>query len=137
MKNKEIIILIALILLAFVGYKLISSNIQENKEKSVLQEKYRLEQLKIKDNTDEINSCIGEAKNISDKDTAYIGIMARCWAVGILDNNSMNDCVNNEGRGRQICQLQKGICTEQISMKLKAINEKFDKDKQDCYIRYK
>jgi len=63
--------------------------------------------------------------------------MARCWGVGILDNNSFDTCVENKGYGRTACQLQTGICTDQINIKLQVINDKFYKDKQECYQRYK
>lgn len=42
MSNNQIIGLVAIVFLAFVGYKFISSSIQENKEKAVLQEKHNL-----------------------------------------------------------------------------------------------
>lgn len=56
--NKKIIGIVAIVFVALVSYKFISSGIQENKEKAILQEKYRLEQLSQK----ALQNCIDEAK---------------------------------------------------------------------------
>ena len=85
MKNKQIIILVIVIFLAFVGYKIISSNIQENKEKAVLQERYQLDQLQKNQDmsnqqkiTDQLNSCLDDANNVFVKDTAPLLVLALC-----------------------------------------------------------
>ena len=131
MKNKQIIILVIVIFLAFVGYKIISSNIQENKEKAVLQERYQLDQLQKNQDmsnqqkiTDQLNSCLDDANNVFVKDTAPLLVLALCWGVGDLDNNSYEDCIKNKGEGRKVCQLQQGICTEQINSHLNVIKDK-------------
>lgn len=56
--NKKIIGIVMIVFVVLVSYKFISSGIQENKEKAVLQEKYRLEQLSQK----ALQNCIDEAK---------------------------------------------------------------------------
>ena len=72
--NKKIIGIVAIIFVVLVGYKFISSNIQENKEKAVLEERYRLDQLQKnqevlkrqeekKQKQNDIESCIEESKS--------------------------------------------------------------------------
>jgi len=62
----KIIGIVVIVFVVLVGYKFISSNIQENKEKAVLQEKHRLEQLSQKALQDCIDSAKKEIKSILD-----------------------------------------------------------------------
>lgn len=144
MKTNQIIILILIIFLALVGYKFISANIQENKEKAVLQERHQLELLQKEEEhkekqkeTELLNSCLADAENVSARDSALIFILAQCWGVGTLNNGSQEQCVKNKGEGRKICQLQSGICTDVITDKINGIKDNLKKDRQECYTRYK
>src|ERR1035437_1423377 len=139
MKYKQIIILVGVIFIAFVGYKIISSNIQKNKEEAVLQEKYRLDQLQINQETanqqkiaEGLDLCLNDANNVADKNSASIFVMAKCWGVGILDNGSYASCISNMGQGREICQLQSGTCSDVITETVNGIKDQLEKDKQDC-----
>ena len=46
--NKKIIGVVTIVFIVLIGYKFISSNIQERKEKAVLEHRYNLEQLSKK-----------------------------------------------------------------------------------------
>lgn len=144
MSNKQIIILVGITFLAFVGYKIISSNIQENKEKAVLQEKYQLEQLlggkeakQQQDITEQLNSCIADAEVVKNKAIIFLEIGAKCWGVGTLVNGTQDECFKNNGEGREMCELQQGRCVDFMTVEFGKVNAKFEKDKQECYIRYK
>ena len=63
MSSKQIIIIVVVIFIALVGYKIISSHIQENKEKSILQEKLRLQELE----KEPLNRCIENINNDTER----------------------------------------------------------------------
>ena len=141
MKNKQIIIIIGIIFIALIGYKLISSNIQENKEKAVIDYRIQAEQFtknqenenKKKQNDD----CLNNSTIKSAKDKDFIFKMARCWGVGTLVEGSLDDCIAKNGMGRKECQTQEGVCLEQINQKLSIIDNELTKAKEECYKRYK
>ena len=128
MKNKQIIILIVVIFLALVGYKVISSSIQESKEKAVLQERYQLNQLQENQNianqqkiTAQLNLCLEDAKNKAS--SAYIEL-------GLDKPESKCDKYKNNIDAQTACM--KGFVTVQNQ-----VIAQMDQDKNECYKRYK
>lgn len=108
--NKKIIIIIGVVFVALIAYKFISSSVQENKEKAVLQEKYRLEQLSQKD----LQNCIDEAK--TEKKS-------------ILDSYEIYDATSctKLGNSKEWCRTK--IYSEGVQWEKEAV--------ELCYRRYK
>ena len=139
MKNKQIIILIGIIFLAFVGYKLIASNIQENKEKTVLQEKARLEEVA----KEPLNKCLEDI----DKETERnINIL--------VDTNTMSpeeykSCIDpNTNHGLNVKNLVasgkltleeycKPLTNSEVDIEKQKIYDNARIEKEDCYKQYK
>lgn len=136
-KENKIWLGIILIFVLFVSYKVITIGIQEDKEKSVLQEKYNLEQAKESKTTNNINLCLEEAQLTADKDTAFIRVSGQCWAVGIFDKGSSDQCYANNGEGRELCKLQPDKCSEYVNEKISKIKNELKSNKEECYKRYK
>lgn len=132
MDHKKIIILIGVVFLALVGYKLISSNIQENKEKAVLQEKVRLEKEPLEKCLNDIDN---EAKSETDKITELIR--------DVRTKESQSFCLN----GHNPSEIYNNgpttwgeYCWPSYEDEKEATQKILDKakiDKEECYKRYK
>lgn len=139
MKNKQIIILVVVIFLAFVGYKAISSNIQENKEKAVLQEKAWLQELE----KEPLNKCINDVETAINLNKKYNSILTYT-----IFSDLYQDCMKPTGHGSgfdariALGEINlKDYCApptpQEVELeKQKILNEeKIAKD--ECYKRYK
>lgn len=132
MKNKQIIISVIIIFIALVGYKLISSKIQENKEKAVLQERARLEKEPLEECLNNIDK---EAKSETDKTTDLIR--------DIRTKESQDFCLN----GHNPSEIYNNgpitwgeYCWPSYEDEKEATQKILDKakiDKEECYRRYK
>lgn len=147
MKNKQIIILIGVIFLAFVGYKLISSSIQENKEKAVLQERVRLEELA----KEPLNKCINDVETAVNSNRKYNIILTYT-----IFSDSYQNCMkpgdsifgSGSAHGRIVDDLiasgkmtLKEYCAPPTPQEVEAERQKIRKEEQlakdECYKRYK
>jgi hypothetical protein len=138
MKNKQIIISVVIIFVAFVGYKIISSSIQENKEKAVLQEKARLEELA----KEPLNQCI---ENIDKETAAEIKQMREIY---MPSKESYEFCLQPTGHGRIVDDLIasgkmtleeycKPPSVQEIEIEAQKIRDKGQTEKEECYKQYK
>ena len=137
MPNKQIITLVIVIFLALIGYKLISSSIQENKEKAVMEEKARLQEL----SKEPLNKCIEDIDNKVKADIKYFEDLA-------LDSNIYNSCLQATDHGRAVNELiTSGKMTPQEycmppsfkdrELEEQKIRDKAQTQKDECYKRYK
>lgn len=132
MENKKIIILIVVILLAFIGYKLVAAKIQENKEKAVLQERARLDELAKAP----LDACIEE----TDKWLDYNLKLWKGYYYDMFTEKFQYDCQNLDGhlpyKGNT-----KEYCTPpsdaEFKLELQAYRDEAADKKQECYKRYK
>lgn len=139
MKNKQIILSVIIIFIALISYKFISSNIQENKEKAVLQEKSQLQALE----KEPLNKCIEEAETIANSNRQNNTILTYT-----IFSNSYKDCISPTGHGTS---FDARIASGEINLKdycapptpqqvetekQKIINEE-QIAKEECYKRYK
>lgn len=143
--NKKIIGITAIVFVALVGYKFISSGIQEDKEKAVLQEKYRLDQLRNNQETlenkekeqqkqSDIEHCIEEAK-------AKLRVLTGSKCFDEMGDEAILSCAKKEVS--EMCKKYEnnfGLNIEclkgQIAREEK-ISEEFRQDKNECYLYYK
>ncbi|KKR30181.1 MAG: hypothetical protein UT61_C0011G0004 [Candidatus Woesebacteria bacterium GW2011_GWA1_39_8] len=139
MGNKQIIILIVVIFIAFVGYKAISSNIQENKEKAVLQEKYQLQELA----KEPLNQCLENIDNETEKEIKEYKDLIR----DVRTPSSQESCLKLTGHGSNIDAL---IAAGKINLKdycwpsyedeeaeIQKIISEAKTEKEECYKQYK
>ena len=124
MNNKQIIGIIVLIFVLLVGYKIISSNIQESKEKAVQQDKYQLDQLQRSQDAmnqqkivDQLNSCLATTQNEA------------AFSATKLKNSSKCDTYTNPNLEAQCLQGEINIQNQIIA--------RLNQEKNDCYKRYK
>lgn len=139
MTNKEIIIIIVVIFLAFIGYKVISSSIQENKEKAVLQEKAQLQALE----KEPLNQCIDNIDFNAAKDIKNLKDLIQ----ETRSPESQANCLQPTGHGSKIDALiasgklnLQEYCWpsfEEEDAEIQKINDKALIDKEECYKRYK
>lgn len=143
--NKKIIGIVAIVFIALVGYKFISSSIQENKEKAVLEEKYRLEQLQKsqeilvkqeerQQKQDDIESCIEEAR-------AKRRISTGSNCLNEVGDEALLSCAKKElsekcGKYKDNIDLSILCLKGQIEFQ-KNIKEEFEEDEEKCYERHK
>lgn len=142
--NKKIIGVVAIVFVAMIGYKFISSNIQENKEKAVLEEKYRLEQLQKsqeilvkqeerQQKQDDIESCIEEAR-------ARLRISTGSKCFNEVGDEALLSCAKKEASekcGKYKDNINLNImCLEEELKYANKINEEFRQDENECYKRY-
>lgn len=142
--NKRIIGIIGIVFVSLVGYKFISSNIQENKEKTVLQERYRLEQLQNsqerlvkkeegQQKQDDIESCIEEAR-------ARLSRLTGSKCFNEVGDEALLNCAKKEVT--EICKKYEGNfdlnieCLKGQIAYSEKINKEFREDKNECYKRY-
>lgn len=136
MNTKQIIMIIVVIFFAFVGYKLISSNIQENKEKAVLREKAQLQELA----QEPLNKCIDDINSNATYDIKQMKESAK-----EISSNYLY-CITS-GHGPIVdAQIKSGqvtindYCTftsQEQDAEEQKIKEKAKIDIQECYKRYK
>ncbi|MFA6386149.1 MAG: hypothetical protein WCW04_00025 [Candidatus Paceibacterota bacterium] len=132
MDHKKIIILIGVVFLALVGYKLISSNVQENKEKAVLQEKVRLEK-------EPLEQCLNNIDNESKAETNKITELMR----DIRTKESQDFCLGSHNPNEFYNAgptTWKEYCWpsyEDEQKEIKKISDKAKIDREECYKRYK
>lgn len=132
MDHKKIIILIGVVFLALVGYKLISSNVQENKEKAVLQEKVRLEKEPLEKCLNDIDN---EAKSETDKITELIrDVRTKESQDFCLGDHNPNEFYNT---GPQTWREYCWPSYEEEQKEIKEISDKAKIDREECYKRYK
>lgn len=119
---RNIILLMLIMFAFFVAYKYISANIQENKEKAVIQERARVQQqqeikkealIQEKEKKQQLDSCLDQAKQKKNE------------AITSFGKSAQETCRNS----RSCVQYALDIIEE-----FKA-EEKIDRD--DCYKRYK
>lgn len=142
--NKKIIGIIGVVFVALVGYKFISSNIQEKKEKTVLQEKYRLEQLQKnqerlekkdeeQQKQSDIESCIEEARTRLRTSTG-----SKCF--NEVGDEAILSCGKKEANEK--CEKYKEnidlsiVCLKEEIKYANKINDDFERNKNECYKRY-
>lgn len=138
-KNKQIITLVGIVFLAFVGYKIISSNIQENKEKAILRERAQLQELE----KEPLNRCID---NINDEATNEIKQMEDL-ARDVRSPETYSSCMQPTGHGSARDALiasgeinLKDYCTftfEEQAIEKKKILDNAKIEIEECYKRYK
>lgn len=134
MSNKRIIGLVSIVFVAFVGYKFISSGIQESKEKAVLQEKYKLEQQA----KEPLNQCL---ENIDAKLESFSRLMADTYK----DINKPGEKEICERRNKSWALSQGTIynpksCSvtlAEVFSEIELKRQELEPEKQDCYKRYK
>lgn len=142
---KKIIGIIGIVFVSLVGYKFISSDIQENKEKAVLEERYRLEQLQNnqerlekqeekQQKQDDIESCIEEARS-----RLRLSTGSKCF--NEIGGDAILSCAKKEvsekcGKYKDNINLNI-MCLEGEIKYATKINEEFRQDKDECYKRYK
>ena len=146
MENKKIIVLVVIIFLAFVGYKIISSNIQENKEKAVLQEKAQLQAKEKKP----LEDCLKNNFNHSIYDDSLEGILdpensLALWRsmikTGFEKCNTVqgNDCVldyiYNDKRYSTI--EEKRVAFRNLEQRLNLAVDEYKTNEEACYRLYK
>lgn len=124
-KNRKQVIQVAVIIfVTLIIYKYISSSIQENKEKAVLQRKYDLEQQA----KEPLNQCLAD-------------VDAKMKVFSNLIMGAYKD-INKPG-ARELCESinnKQGGCTMTLSEALSEIElqrQKFEPEKQNCYKQYK
>ncbi len=139
--NKKIIGIVAIVFVALVGYKFISSNIQEDKEKAVLQERYRLDQLQKnqevlkrqeekKQKQNDIESCIEEAR-------ARLRLATGSKCFNEIGDEAVLNCAKKEVSEK--CEKYKNnldlniMCLKGELEYSNKINEEFRQDKNECY----
>lgn len=144
MSYKKIIGIIGIIFVVLISYKFISSNIQENKEKAVLEERYRLEQLQKsqeriviqeerQQKQDNIESCIEEAR-------ARLRISTGSKCFNEVGHEALLSCVKKESS--ELCKNYRDNiylytkCAKGEIERSNKINEEFRQDKNECYKRY-
>lgn len=142
--NKKIIGIIGVVFVVLIGYKFISSNIQESKEKAVLQERYRLEQLqnnqerlekqeKEQQKQSDIESCIEEVR-------ARLRLLARSKCFNEVGDEALLICAKKETSEK--CEKYKNnidlniMCLKGEIENANKINEDFEHNKNECYKRY-
>ncbi|KKS05154.1 MAG: hypothetical protein UU58_C0001G0014 [Candidatus Nomurabacteria bacterium GW2011_GWA2_41_25] len=142
MENKQIIVLIGVIFLAFIGYKIISSNIQENKEKAVLQEKAQLQALE----KEPLNKCIDDIETAVELNIKYNTVLSYT-----IFSESYRSCLKPSdgiGHGRIVEDLIASgkmtieeYCAPPTPQEVEAERQKIHKEeqlaKEECYKRYK
>ena len=118
--NKKIIGIIGIVFVALVGYKFISSSIQENKEESVLEHKYNLEQLSKKP----LQDCLDNIEKKLDFDID--------WANGYLypAYTSKNNI---------LCKESKEFCFSltEVNDHIADLKKEAEQNEILCYQRYK
>lgn len=122
MDYKKIIVLIGVIFIALVGYKLISSKIQEDKERAILEERIKLEQ-------EPLNKCIDEINNNAESEIKR----KRDIATEISSPKSQEECIKFTG-DKEYC---KPPSLEMLEMEAEQIRNKAKIDREECYKRYK
>jgi len=142
---KKIIGIVIIVFVVLIGYKFISSSIQENKEKAVLQERYNLEQLqKDQENkqkilekqqkSDYIESCTEEARY-----RLRIALGSKCFDE--VGDEAILSCAKKEINER--CKKYENNidlnieCLKGQLAREEKISENFRLDKNECYLHYK
>ena len=139
MENKKIIVLVIVIFIALVGYKIISSSIQENKEKAVLQEQARLKELE----KEPLNKCINDIETAVNSSRKYDITLTYT-----IFSDDYKDCMNPLGHGTafdaRIASGEinlKNYCAPPTPQEVELENQKILKEEQtakdECYKRYK
>jgi len=139
MDNKKIIILIVIIFIALVGYKLISSSIQENKEKAVLEEKAQLDQLAKAP----LNNCIDQINSSAENEIDRNSKLAQ----DLGSPESQKECLNSDHGLKVNALIISGKMTlqeyckppsfEELQVEADQIHTKAKTDIEECYKRYK
>lgn len=144
--SRKIIGIVAIVFVVLVGYKFISSSIQENKEKAVLQERYRLGELSkqpleicLKKAKDE-SIYNGELDNILSNSTAFdygmIVLANEKCSIHSNKNDSYN-CKLNYIFTSELTQEEKESRFRTMIDNVNAGNASYEKVKEDCYKQYK
>lgn len=132
--------MVVLVFILLVGYKVIGSKIQEGKEKSVLQEKARLEELAKAP----LNKCIEDVENqTKEKIKGWQEYAAMLIAPGEKEN-----CISMVGERYDMRKVAaahnmtleeycKGPSLEQIEITSQKMRDDGEKAKDECYKRYK
>lgn len=127
--KKQIIIIVVIVFVAFISYKFISSSIQENKEKAVLQEKYNLERIA----KEPLEQCLGNVEDALERNIAL-------WRDVFMKSNEPGfkaacEAVNMQYSGK------KGNCSpttlNEVNTLMQEEQNKAEIEKQECYKRYK
>ena len=139
MDNKKIIVLIGIIFIALVGYKIISSSIQENKEKAVLEEKAQLDQLA----KEPLNNCIDTINSSAENEIKR----QRDLAIDLSSPESQKECLNSDHGIKVNALILSGKMTlqeyckppsfDELQVEADQIHAKAKIDIEDCYKRYK
>jgi hypothetical protein len=139
MDNKKIIVLVVVIFLALVGYKIISSSIQENKEKAVLEEKAQLDQLAKAP----LNNCIDQINSSAENEIDRHSRLAQDLSLP----ESQKECLNSDHGLKVNALILSGKMTlqeyckppsfEELQIEADQIHAKAKIDIEDCYKRYK
>ena len=133
-KNKQIIILVGIIFLAFVAYKIIASNVQQSKEEAVLQKQYQLQELA----KEPLNQCLDDVdKRLNNQ----IAIFTQSFYESYTPEYK-TQCENlNSHVSSTSFLLNKSDCRPISQESLDKIKQeetgKAEIEKQDCYKRYK
>lgn len=124
MNTKQIVILVGVIFIAFVGYKIIASNIQENKEKEVLRERAQLQELA----KEPLNKCISDIDKqtdikIKDDYELFYRMATTEFQSACQKSNSVDYC--------------KPPTIQEFNEKIQEYRDQAEKEKDACYKRYK
>jgi hypothetical protein len=126
---KNIVLLLIIVFVLFVAYKYISSNIQENKEKAVIQERFNITEKKeyqlsqcIKNAQDDLNTRLKIWVDFAAKthDSAY---KAQCESVNITFGGNKGDC--------------HAITTNEFEIGSQQEKDIEKKQEDECYKKYK
>ncbi len=134
--------LVVVIFLASVGYKIISSSIQENKERAILEEKAQLEVLA----KEPLNKCIDDIETAVELNTKYNIVLSYT-----IFSESYRSCIkppDGLGHGRKVEDLIASgkmtieeYCAPPTSQEVELEKQKIRKEEQlakdECYKRYK
>lgn len=139
MDIKKISIVIAIIFLALVGYKIISSSIQENKEKAVLEEKAQLDQIA----KEPLNNCIDQINSSAENEIKK----QHDLALDLSSPESQKECLNSDHGLKVNALIISGKMTlqeyckppsfEELQAEADQIHAKAKIDIDECYKRYK
>jgi hypothetical protein len=139
MDNKKIIVLVVVIFIALVGYKIISSSIQENKEKAVLEEKAQLDQLAKAP----LNNCIDQINSSAENEIDRYSRLAQ----DLSSTESQKECLNSDHGIKVNTLILSGKMTlqeyckppsfDELQTEADQIHAKAKIDIEDCYKRYK
>ncbi|MES2930993.1 MAG: hypothetical protein V4665_04410 [Patescibacteria group bacterium] len=142
LEENKLVMLIVIIFFLLIGYKMISSHIQEKKEKAILQERARLEALAKKP----LEDCLKDAYENSIYNDSLEGILGNplVFKRGMF-KNAFETCNTNEANKCVLDYLYQDTLTSKQKMdefnttqnELNIGVKNYEEVKDECYRHYK